>query len=323
MLDLSQGVRIEVKNVLYLTDFSKSSQAVVPIVRGIANAFDANVHVLHVILPDSYTGMALEMAPAVIGAREEFAKAGMQSLESSLNGITLHPLLVRGMALWPAVEEVIQKHEIDLIIVGTSGKTGGSKLILGSVAEEIFRRSPVPVMTVGPSVPIKSTYYGQFGRVLFATDLTSPSRSAAPYALSFAEENDADLILLHVAGTPETSRKKNRQKLSVAEAMHHLEKLVPPDAAFWCRPELLVEYGEPAERIVAVARKREVDLIVLGVRNTRHPQAAAHLGGSTAYGVIANAPCPVVTVCSRAEAPKTTVLANANWQHAGEVIACT
>jgi hypothetical protein len=53
MLDLSQGVRIEVKNVLYLTDFSKSSQAVVPIVRGIANAFDANVYVLHVILPDS------------------------------------------------------------------------------------------------------------------------------------------------------------------------------------------------------------------------------------------------------------------------------
>jgi nucleotide-binding universal stress UspA family protein len=317
MLDLSAGVRIEVKNVLYLTDFSKSAGAVLPVVRGIATAFDANVYVLHVILPDCYSGMALEMAPAIVQAREESAKTGMQNIEATLKGLPVHCLLVRSAALWPAVEDAINRYDVDLIVVGTSGKTGGSKLLLGSVAEEIFRRSPVPVMTVGPTVPAKSTYYGQFGRVLFATDLTSPSRSAAPYALSFAQENDADLILLHVAGAPETSRKKNREKPSVAEAMHSLEKLVPSDATFWCRPELLVEYGEPAERILAVARKREVDLIVLGVRSTRHPLAAAHLGGSTAYNIVANALCPVVTVCSRPEAPKTAVLANTNWQRAG------
>ena len=196
MLQLENGARIGLKNVLYMTDFSTSSEAALPVVRGIAAAYGAKVHALHVLLPDPYAGMSAEMAPALAEGKEEAAKAQMQQLESQLNGVGVKGYLVGNTAVWPAVEEAIAKHSIDLIVLGTSGRTGGSKWVLGSVAEDIFRRSSVPVMTVGPFARSEICRDGRFTRVLFATDFTPESLAAAPYAISVAEENDAKLILL-------------------------------------------------------------------------------------------------------------------------------
>lgn len=296
MLNLENGARIGLKNILYLTDFSTSSAAALPVVRGIAAAYGATVYALHVVLPDPYAGMSAEMAPALAEGKEEAAKAQMRQVESQLNGVGVKGYLVGNTAVWPVVEEAIANHSIDLIVLGTSGRTGGSKWLLGSVAEEIFRRSFVPVITVGPLAQSESCPDGRFTRVLFATDFTPESLAAAPYAISVAEENDAKLTLLYVAGDP-TERKRNmEEKLSVAEAMHLLDKLVPSESAFWCRPETIVEYGHPSERILEVAKERGCDLIVLGVRGTRHLLAATRLEGSTAHQVVAGALSPVLTV---------------------------
>jgi nucleotide-binding universal stress UspA family protein len=295
MLHLENGARIGLKNILYLTDFSTSSEAALPVVRGIATAYGAMVHALHVVLPGPYVGMSADMAPALAEGKEEAAKAQMRQLESQLNGLGVKGYLVGNAAVWPAVEETIVKQSIDLVVLGTSGRTGGSKWLLGSVAEDIFRRCFVPVMTVGPFARSERCPDGRFTQVLFATDFTPESLTAAPYAISVAEENDAKLTLLYVAGDP-TERKRNRERLSVAEAMHRLDKLVPAESAFWCRPETIVEYGNPGERILEVAKQRGSDLIVLGVRGTRHLLAATHLEGSTAHQVVAGASSPVLTV---------------------------
>jgi nucleotide-binding universal stress UspA family protein len=296
MLNLEKGARIGLKNVLYLTDFSNSTQATLPVVRGIASAYGATVHALHVVLPDPYAGMSAEMAPALAEAKEEVAQEAMRRLKSQLSEVAVKGYLAWNTAVWPAVEEAVAKHKIDLIVLGTSGRTGGSKWLLGSVAEEIFRRSSVPVMTIGPHVGSESRSDGRFGRVLFATDFTPESRAATSYAISIAEENDAKLILLHVAGLPGERKRNTEQRLSVEEAMHLLEGLVPSESALWCRPERIVEYGQPAERILEAARERGADLIVLGVRETRHFLAATHLEGSTAHKIVASALCPVLTV---------------------------
>jgi nucleotide-binding universal stress UspA family protein len=76
-----------------------------------------------------------------------------------------------------------------------------------------------------------------------------------------------------------------------------LKDMVPGDAQRWCHPSAMVEYGDAADRILAVATERGADLIVLGVRDAaKHLGAATHLGRATAHKVVAHAQCPVLTV---------------------------
>ena len=300
MPNLSTGVRIALRNVLYLTDFSKPSEAALPYAIAIAREYGASVYALHVVLPDPYADMTPGMAISLVEAQEGAAKAQMQQLEPQLAGIPHETILARGSAVWPALEEAIEKHKIDLVAVGTRGRTGALKFLLGSVAEEIFRRSPVPVITIGPSVRRTKEGSGKFERVLFATDFTAKSLAAA-YAISFAQEHQAQLILLHVTGDRERREAAKGQRLSVAEAMHQLHQIVPPEAELWCRPEIAVEHGEPAARILEAANHRHADLIVLGIRRTAHILAATHVEAATAHQVVAHAPCPVLTVRNEEE----------------------
>lgn len=128
--------------------------------------------------------------------------------------------------MWGTLEPMLKDHSIDLIVLGTRGRTELQKLFLGSTAEKVFRSSPVPMMTIGPAVHIGSQNDARFHRVLFASDLTRESLSAAPYAVSIAQENDAQLTLLHVMQEPEQRKEPSRQTLSVAEAMHQLYEII-------------------------------------------------------------------------------------------------
>jgi nucleotide-binding universal stress UspA family protein len=179
------------------------------------------------------------------------------------------------------------------MILGTHGRTGAMKLLLASVAEEIFRRASVPVLTIGPSVRKGFHTGGQFRRVLFATDFTREAQTAAPYAISMAQENQARLLLLHVMRDPDIKASKRTPQDSVANVMHQLYELVPPEAEFCAT----VRFGDPAERILEAAMELEADLIVLGVRDAgKNLGAATHLERTTAHTVVAHAPCPVLTV---------------------------
>jgi len=207
-------------------------------------------------------------------------------------------VVVTDKGVWAAVEPMLKKDHIDLIVLGTSGRTGLAKLLLGSTAEEIFRRSPVPVMTIGPSVDRDHTNGARWEHVVFASDFTPESLRAAPYAISFAEENDAELTMLHVIRLTGQHAEANKQRLTVAEAMHQLDEIVSPDVRLWCRPEIVVEAGEPAEKVLEIAKQRNADLIVLGLRDTRHLLAASHGEGSIAHTIAVYASCPVLTVRS-------------------------
>ena len=200
--------------------------------------------------------------------------------------------------MWECAAQVIKQHSIDLIVLGTHGRTGAEKLLLGSVAEEIFRRSHVPVLTIGPGVRSGTPNGGRVTRVFFATDFTPASAAAAAYAVSLADEHRARLVLLHVMRNSEArSDDKRRPELSVAEAIQRLYDCVGKNAEINGPPEVIVEFGDPAERVVAAARQRRADLIVLGVREGEgRIGAATHLGRGTAHKVVAHAPCPVLTV---------------------------
>ncbi|HKO05887.1 MAG TPA: universal stress protein [Candidatus Acidoferrales bacterium] len=291
------SARITVKNVLFLTDFSDPSEAALPLAFATAREYGATVHALHVLVPQSYMYTAPDTTAAAIEAQEENAQSEMQRVESKLAGVTHDVRVVRGIDVWAPVEEAIESCHADLIILGTHGRAGAQKMILGSVAEEVFRRSPVPVLTVGPRASEGMHGAARFHRVLHATDFSPEARYAAPYAVSLAQENQAHLVLLHVMDGRRNHSSPGGTGMSIAVAMHELLELVPSDAELWCRPEPVVQYGQVAERILEEAKGRHADLIVLGVRGAAgHLRAATHFRRSVAYQVVANARCPVLTV---------------------------
>lgn len=290
--------RISLNNILFLTDFSGASERALPFVREIAREYGAHVCALHVLVPDVLTYMTPDSPAAALELQRESARTEMHRVETQLAGVPNQAVVIAGESVWAVVEPRLKEDQVDLIVLGTSGRTGLPKLLLGSTAEEVFRRSSVPVMTIGPSVEGDDRSGARWEHVVFASDFTPESLKAAPYAISFAEENDAQLTLLHVIEAWGQRKKRKRQGLTVAEAMHQLYEIVPSEAGLWCRPETVVEHGEPAARILEVAKQRRADLIVLGIRSTSHMLAASHLERSIAHTIVAHATCPVLTVRS-------------------------
>ena len=297
MRAIETGARLALRNILLLTDFSEPSELAIPFATGIAREYESKVYAMHVLTPVPLAYASPESAAAAIEGLEEGAQTGMQRVDAQLVGVPHDTMLVRAESVWSPVQQALSEYEIDLVILGTHGRTGAIKLLLGSVAEEIFRRSTIPVLTIGPSVRRGIHSGGQFRRVLFATDFTAEAQAAAPYAISMAQENQARLLLLHVMRDPDAKTNRRTAQDSVANVMHQLNELVPPEAELWCRPEATVRFGNPAQRILEAAEELEADLIVLGVRDAAgHIGAATHLGRTTAHKVVAHAPCPVLTV---------------------------
>jgi nucleotide-binding universal stress UspA family protein len=296
MIPAEPGARILLKNILFLTDFSEPSEAALPFAMAVAREYDAGVHALHVLVPEAFMYSSPDATIAALETQEETAVAEMQRTESQLAGIAHEGNVVRGAEIWTAVEQAIENAHADMIVLGTHGRTGAQKVMLGSVAEEVFRKSPIPVLTIGPYARTRVHGVARFHRVLYATDFSSDSKAAAPFAISLAQENQAQLILMHVMdGAREPVR--GRPALSIADAMHALLELVPTDADLWCRPEPVVQYGTPAERILVEAKGRNADVIVLGVRSAAgRLRVATRLTRSVAYQIVASAPCPVLTV---------------------------
>ena len=288
-------VRVSVKNILYLTDFSQSSDAALPFATALARAYDAKVYALHILMPDVFVYLTPDSLKAAVDLQEKSANKEMHRIEAQLRGLPHEAIVERARELWATLEPKLKEYEIDLIVLGTHGRTGLQKFLLGSAAEKILRRSGVPVMAVGPKVPSSNRSDACFHRVLFATDFTPASVVAAPYAISLAQESRAELVLLHVMEKGERTRPQTFRSLTVAEALHQLHESVPPEAQLWCRPETVVVYGEPTARILETAKQKGADLIVMGIRNTGDLFTATHLE-STAHRVIAHAECPVITV---------------------------
>src|SRR5262249_22514183 len=153
---------------------------------------------------------------------------------------------------------------IDLVVLGTHGRQGLRRMMIGSTAEAVFRSITVPVLTVGPhSEPFNPHY--PVGHIVYATDFTADSQAAAPYALSLAERFHAGLTVMHV--TPEGASLPDDEERMEAYFYNKLRKLVPEFECEWCNVEYLVESGDTVERVLTAAEERRTDLIILGVHN--------------------------------------------------------
>src|SRR5215469_15296649 len=146
MRTIEAATRLTLKNILFLTDFSEPSEVAIPFAVALAREYVAKAYALHVLTPVPLAYASPESAAVTIEGIEEGAQAEMQRLDSQLAGVTHETILVRSESAWSSVEKMLGDRCIDLMILGTHGRTGTMKLLLGSVAEEIFRRTSVPVL---------------------------------------------------------------------------------------------------------------------------------------------------------------------------------
>ncbi len=286
---------VRFRNILFATDFSPAAAQAIPYVKNIAKHYDADLVTLHVRAPVVNPMTQPATWPTDIEAAKVHDDKHREELLDTFAGIRTQVLIEEGGIL-SCLEAAIAKSNTDLVVIGTRGRTGLSKLILGSVAEETFRTVSCPVLTVGPRSGSSHRTSGQFREILYATDFSPESQGAAAYALSLAQEFQARLILLHVV--PERKAGDLVAATDVtASSEKLLRKLVPPEAEAWCKPEYFVERGDPTDKILEFANLRETDLIVLGVRPEKGvPGAATHLPIATAHKIVSHATCPVLTV---------------------------
>ena len=292
MPTVQASLRLTFKNILLPTDLTSASTSALAYARAFARQFEARIFVTHAVIPTPPIFVPMEPIPIDLDAEWHDAQKQLAEFlnDDLLCGTKYEGILERG-ELWNVLDDVVRRHDIDLIVLGSHGKHGLKKLVLGSGAEQIFRQASCPVLTVGPKVNLASDGLATFKDIVFATDFSAGSLHALPFALSLAEENQARLTLLHVIPLVPMQH----QVWASGNTRKWLEELIPPDAADWCRPETVVSFEFPAEGILRAAEAVSADLIVMGVHK-RAPRASSHLPWAIAYEVVCHAHCPVLTV---------------------------
>jgi nucleotide-binding universal stress UspA family protein len=298
MTSASQLVSIALKNILFPTDFSSTSDAALPFALALAKIYGSTILLTHALPGESL----LQGMPDRIPAHDEhdWQQAREKLAEYARNVALGHTpckaLLNRG-DLANVIPAMVEKYKADLVVLGTHGRRGVSKLMLGSGAEQIYRSAPCPVLTVGPKAKTGADWKPR--RILCPVELMAHNGERDPepalhYALSLAEENEAQFLVLQaVPLVPWQHRDAVARQTREA-----LARLLSPQARDWCKPEFMVRWEHPVEAILRTAADREADLIVMGVR--RSPAAArslaAHLPWPVASEVVSRAECPVLTV---------------------------
>ena len=286
----SGSTRVSFENILFATDFSAISERAFPYAVAIARKYGAKIFVAHVVsvspMPNSTPTLTLQELAAQ-AVRE--AKESMASFEARWKDVP-HQTLIRRGEIWNTISDLVEENDIDLIICGTHGRRGVSKLLMGSVAEKIFRHAACPVLTVGPSVCGEIESIVDIHEILCPVDFTAESLAAVPHAISLAQEDQARLYLLNVTAGPVSAAAEDDIK-------NRLQALVPEDARLWCEPRVFVDSGNATDRILALADELAVDLLVLGTKGAgRLAAATTRLAMTTASTLISRAACPVLTI---------------------------
>jgi len=288
------GKRVSLTKILVTTDFSEVSDRALDYAIALARRYDARIYLTHVITPDPFQFAEPQLAQATYEKVRQAAEEGITDIliSGKLRGVP-HEVLMEEGNVWPTLEKMIVEHEVDLVVAGTHGRGKVQKILIGSVAEEIFRQADTAVLTVGPAVKGSAQKEIELNHILFATDFGPGAERAAAHAFSLAQEHNARLTLLHViesaAAYTEESVARQREINIV-----RMKQLMPGGTENWCKPEFRVTFGAAVEEILIAARESKADLIVMGAKARK--SLAGHVPLTIAYNVVTKATCPVLTV---------------------------
>jgi nucleotide-binding universal stress UspA family protein len=290
MNTLEPVAALSLKNILLAADFSPGSETAVKYAQAIARRHASRVHTIHVNSPNSYNLLDPDAFAITFNGPEANSKNIADVLHGLLTGLPSQTPLRQG-AVWEVIGDVARRNEIDLLVLASHGRHGIPRLVLGSVAEEVFRNVSCPVLTVGPDVKPCNSREMKIKKVLLATHFDAGS-TAPLHAALLCNEFGAGLTVLHVADENKVASNGKTSK----ELAQQLTSVVPPEASLWQKPACVLKYGLPSANILEVAQQMRADLIVLGARHPEPARINSHLPWATAARVIAEAECPVLTV---------------------------
>jgi len=299
---------IEIRRILCPTDLSDIAPRAFDHALALARFHQAEVELAYVsepllpgpVAPASYPPWAV-LDPAVRG-RLRSALEALAAPASAL-GIPVRIEVHEGRVVVEILERA-RSWPADVVVMGTHGRGGFERWVLGSVTEKVLRKAPCPVLTVPPPAEeLHPSGAVLFRRILCPVDFSGASLAALRHALRLAEESCAEITVVHVlewlvedepgtriAGFDVPEYRRYLEK----DARERLHQVVPEDARDWCRPREEVVGGRPGREILRLAEERQADLVVMGVRG-RNPVDLA-LFGSTTHHVVRGARCPVLVV---------------------------
>ncbi|PYP90627.1 MAG: hypothetical protein DMG65_10975 [Candidatus Angelobacter sp. Gp1-AA117] len=283
---------IQLKRILYATDFSEASRKALPMVAAVARKYHARVFLAHIWQPIPYPMATPEALTALEQLQEREVRKDAEELSPlpQLSGLEVEIVTASGDPR-EELQHIVHDRNIDLAILSTHGRTGFRHLMMGSVAEELFRNLPCPVLTIGPHIADRFTENTPIREILFATDLSPESRAVFPFLAALADEYDARITVLHVL-PEETGTNPDVRRLS-APLRDHMEQMFRDEVAPMCKVDFVIDSGDAAEKILAYARYLNAELIGFGVRHTS--DIVTHLQKTIAYCVVMQAECPVLT----------------------------
>lgn len=286
------------KKILVPVDFSELATAALHYAVHIAERSHASITVLNADPFDAPVEfMATELGTvaesievAYQHAREELRRYAESNIPTNIKHDTA---VVKGLAV-SSIVHWAEDHNIDLIVMGTHGRGGLQRVLLGSVTESVVRSTTRPVLSFRPTDEPSADR--PIRKILCPINFTEVAHEALDYATVVADVTAADLTLVHVL---------EEKEADAAEAMRQVDKWIP-----WLRETAtttvarMVRHGDPADEIIELARTGGYDLIVIGAQHKLFGDAT--LLGTTTARLTRHAPCPVLTVLKPAkEAPAT------------------
>jgi nucleotide-binding universal stress UspA family protein len=277
-------------HIVLLTDLTSRSNSALSYARAFAQYYGSRLTLLHATPKRTF---AVPGSPASNEQSVSKAGAELHSTADGLKtgGIDVHVHLAEATSHGNSILRSLLQLHPDLIIQGTAGIDDPRRALVGSVAESIFRRTEIPVLTVGAQVMPFMENGLHFDRILFVTNFGSQVNNAAIYALSLAQEFRARISLCHVHdGQAAPWNKEDIQQYFE----HALEKHIAPQVKDWCDPECVVAFGDVDTEIRLLMKQRKPDLIITAAHSLGPLGTRGKPG--TVFKVVANAECPVLTI---------------------------
>lgn len=285
---------MKIECILCPTDLSPDSDEALRYAVALSKAYNAELLLLHCDTGDASTLGGYDAAAQTI--REALVR---YSGEPDLNGLDWKSVVVNCKDVGEAISREAARYCVDLIVMRSRRRPHRAAL-LGSTAESVSRTAPCPVLVMHSDerdwVTGSDTRI-ELKRVLVAYDFSDYSELALNYALSFAQEYQSELHLLHVLppftlNESEISWYPLGQEGTYHQAARRLQKAVPPEAHLWCDIKHVVTEGQPYREILNYAEKHKIDLICLGAHGAGFGMQT--LFGSNVDRVLRQAPCPVL-----------------------------
>ena len=298
---------VEYRNILCPIDLSDASIRPLAYAVAFARWCDARLTVLHVVPtfdPMQVRSGSLGDPVGIVYPvpREEVLGELRRALDAAGAGTFDVGLAAEaGDAVATIVDQAVLR-AADLLVMGTHGRGGFDRLLLGSVTEKLLRKAPCPILTVPPHAPATAPAEVAFKRILCPIDFSQSAFQAFGFAVDLARQANGFVTVLHAIEWLAEEEPRAHAHFNVPEYRQHLiedahkrlQALLAEEPRTWGDTEDVVVIGRAYREILKIAAAKETDLVVMGAQGRGGVGLA--LFGSTTQQVVRAAPCPVLTV---------------------------